>query len=257
MKSLSTFSLPFYSLKLVKIEFFWYICSAMDKIKISASKRDPSKKPGNLAKEGIIPSVVYDQKGNSTSIEIDNPKIQTILAQVTPTTLIELTVDSADPIQVLVKEVFTNPRTGLLHHISFMALDQSKKAVLPVAIDLTGESPAVRNNLGVLLFTKQFIELKGFPKDIPASIPLDISSLTDVGNTLSVADLDIPDSLGLLHKSDKNLAVVTIRPFQKAEEVETTTEEEEGEGEELAEGEVAGEGHEKPETGEDTTKEER
>lgn len=224
----------------------------MAKVTIQAKKREEEKSK-NLVFQGLLPAVIYDQKGNSDKIVIDDSKIRNILATITPTSIIELVIDGAKPKLSLVKEVQKHPRTNVLTHLSFMELDQDKESIFPVEIQLTGESPAVRNSLGLLLAPKDVIELKGYPRDIPEFLTLDISGLVNVGDSLTVANLKIPAGLSFVHEDDPRMVVATIRPFQKEEEEKKPVVA--AEGEEAVEG--AAEGETPAEAGTEAPKEEK
>ncbi len=221
----------------------------MSKFQLKAEKRtEPNTK--KLVRQEILPGVVFDQKGNSEKIQITNTRIRNILAKATPTSIIELTVGDSSVKHTLIKEVQKNPRTGQIIHLSLMELDPERKTVIPVTLQIKGESPAVKNNLGILITPKETIDLRAFPKDIPESIDVDITKLTNVGDTILVSDLAIPEHLEFIHEDDKKIAVATITPFQKEEEVKPAETEEE-----VVEGEEEKKPAEEEVTEEDTAKE--
>lgn len=207
----------------------------MARTSIKVQKRKETKKLRNLVRKGYIPCVVYDQTGKSENIMLEKTVAVKLIKTATPSTLVDLIVDTQDSQITLIKEIQRDLRTNTIYHISFMVLDPKKKSTIPISLVITGESSAVKNNLGMLLLVRDNIEVKGLPTDLPGQIPVDISQLKDVGDTLLVSDLPIPKTLELIRKSDKDLTIVTIRPFQKA--VEETTEDDDEQ--ELLDGEGA------------------
>ncbi|MEA3357705.1 MAG: 50S ribosomal protein L25 [Patescibacteria group bacterium] len=199
----------------------------MSKIQLSVQKRILTQKLRKLTNQGIIPCVVYDQKGNSTNIQLDATDFQKVLPKVTPTTLIDLTIGKEKAVQVHIKEVQRDLRRNNVHHISFLAIDPDKESVFTVKIKFSGESEAVKNSIGILVTIKDTIELKGLPNDIPEYLTINIDKLVQVGETLTSTDIKLPKGTQFVHEQDKDIAIVTVRPFQKAlEEEETKTESE-------------------------------
>ncbi len=198
------------------------------------------RKLKSMVDEGMVPAVMYDQESNSVNLKIPANHVEVLLSNIEGTPLVEITIDGKDQHLAFLKEVQMDLRRNSPRHLSFMSLAPDKKAVFDVEIVLTGESPAVRNNLGILLIPRNSVELRGLPKDIPTHIELDISSLGAVGDVLSIKDLTIPDGLEFIHEGVEELPIALVQPFQKTVEEEKAEEE-------------AAEPAEEPEEGEDGT----
>ncbi len=192
----------------------------MANIKIQAQSRTETKKMKSLIDEDYIPGVLYDQNGNSENIKIPSNIVTRLLTNSREMPLVGLKVDDGAENLALLKEVQINPRKNIPSHLSFLKLDPKKKALFTVDISLIGESPAIKNSLGILLVTKTSLELRGLPEDVPSHIEIDISSLKDVGDVISVNDLSIPENLTLINEETKELPVASIQPFQKTIEDE-------------------------------------
>jgi large subunit ribosomal protein L25 len=210
----------------------------MARKKVKVKTRESKKNVNKLLESGYIPAVAYDQKANSTNIKIDRATAEKLAYSATPSTLYDLEIDGKESSIALIKEVQKNIRTGNIHHLSFMILDPKTKLDIPVEIVPSGESPAVRNSIGVLIFVHDSLELRGLPEQIPAKIEADVNELEEIGDKITVSDIDIPEELEFVHKEDQELTLATIRPFQKVIEVEEETAEVEGEDEEGLAGEV-------------------
>lgn len=229
----------------------------MARITLESESRSKIGKLNSLRRSGYIPGVIYNQKGNSRSIQVQANVVEKFLGLLKGTPLIDISIDGKTKSIALLKEIQTDKRTNLPSHLSLLELDANKKAVFDVDIRISGESPAIKNSLGLLLISLKQIELRGLPGNIPSEIEVDISSLHEIGDTIVVSDISIPDELEFVHEDDKKLPIVAIQAFQKEEEVavpaeaEEVTEEtaetgEEAEGAETAGGEEPG-GSEEPE----------
>jgi large subunit ribosomal protein L25 len=203
--------------------------------KISTQSRKNTHNAKKLIRDGFLPAVAYDQDTNSYNIKLDYGEAIKLARSATPSTLYDLHIEEKGTQTALIKEIQKNIRTGTIHHISFMILDPDNKVDISVDVVPKGESKAVRNNLGVLIFVHDHLELRGYPKDIPESLKADISSLEDIGDKIGVDKIKIPDNLEFVREDDKNLTIATIRPFQKVQEVVVEEEETEEEGVEVGE----------------------
>jgi large subunit ribosomal protein L25 len=112
---------------------------------------------------------------------------------------------------------------------------------------LEGDAVGVRDG-GVLQQLLREIEIDALPAEIPEEITIDISEL-EVGQSLSVVDLDLPEGIDLVTDSDE-VIVTVVTPTELIEE---EVEEEE---DEFLEPEVIGEEEEGEEGTEGTEEEE-
>jgi large subunit ribosomal protein L25 len=220
--------------------------------KIILEKRDIiGKKNRNLLKEDLTPCVIYNSKGESNNIQIDSTIAKRIQNEATSTTIYDAELDGKS-IKVLVKEIDTNPITDELRHISFFGIDENKEMVFTVPFEFVGISPAVKNNLGVLVQAMDDIEVKCKLADLKPFIEIDISGLEHPGQSIAVNDITLPQGMHLINDEFSKSTIVTITELIKEEEVVAPVA---AEGEELADGETPAEG-EVPAEGETPTTEE-
>lgn len=194
--------------------------------KILFEKRDPkAKKAKVLLKEGKTPAVVYNSKTESTPIMIDSSIAKKILKEATSAIIIDAQLGEKN-MKVVVKEIDTNPVTDEIRHVSFFEIDETKDMVFSIPFNIIGISPAVKNNLGVLVQVMPSLEVKCKVKDLIPHIDIDVSSLEHPGQTITVSDLHIPENISFVNDDIKNATVVTITEMQQEEIVETAPEEE-------------------------------
>ena len=97
--------------------------------------------------------------------------------------------------------------------------------VFSIPFEIIGISPAVKNNLGVLVEVMDSIEVRCKVNDLIPSIKVDISGLEHPGQSISIDELEIPKNISLINEELKNATVVTITEMQE-EIVSTPTESE-------------------------------
>jgi len=215
--------------------------------KIVLTKRNIiGNKSKNLLKENLTPAVIYNAKGESTNIQIDSRIAGQISREATSTTIYDTELDGKSS-KVLVKEIDFNPRTEELRHISFFEIDESKPMVFTIPFHIIGISPAVKNNLGVLIEALDSIEVRCKLSDLQPFIEIDISGLDHPGQSIAVEDIKLPDGMNLINEDTKKSTIVTITEPQKEEEIVAPV---------AAEGEEVEEGTETPAEGAETPTEE-
>lgn len=205
--------------------------------KIVFEKREiTGKKSKNLLSEGFIPAVVYNSKGDSTNIKIEESAAKQILREATSTTILDSEIDGK-AIKVVVKEVDINPLTDQIRHISFFEIDENKEMVFTIPFNIVGIAPAVKNNLGVLVEVLNSVDVRCKLSSLIPAIDIDVTKLEHPGQSISVNDIEIPKGMTLVNDELSHAAIVTVTEMQKEEVIEAPVESEEG----AEEGEEAGE----------------
>ena len=119
-----------------------------------------------------------------------------------------------------------------------------------IPFEIIGISPAVKNNLGVLVDVLPSIDVKCKLESLVPFIEVDVSNLEHPGQSISVNDLNIPEGISLVNDEQATATIVTVTELQKEEEIivpEVDEEAEGAEGVETPEGEAPIEGEEAPE----------
>ena len=208
-------------------------------MKLTANKRTiEGKKVKQLRTEGIVPASVYGPKRASQNIQINKKDFIKLFKEVGYNKFFDLEIEGdSKPSKVLIKEIQKNPLSDFLVSASFYQVDEDTKIVVEVPVEIIGESPAVKLNLGFLIQQLDQVEVYCFPKDLPSSIVINIDELKEVGDGINVGDVKLPENVELSSAMDEDSTIVAISAPQKEEEVEKVEEVEEGaETSEAAEG---------------------
>lgn len=193
------------------------------------------KSSKQLLNEGLIPAVVYNAKTESTPIQVSEKLVHTLLKTATSTTIIDATVGDKK-MKVVLKGVERNPLTDTVRHLSFFQIDESAPMHFTIPFNIIGVSPAVKNNLGILVKALAGLNVRCRLADLIPQIDIDVSELEHPGQSISVSDLKLPEGITLPNDEQAHSAIVTITELQKVEEVKpVTTEETTAEGEASAE----------------------
>jgi large subunit ribosomal protein L25 len=217
-----------------------------EQITIKVATRDEKGKGSarKLRSKKSIPAVLYGHKIDPLMLSIENSEMTRILKSGGDATLIKVQIDNkgkTDEKLVMIREVQRHPVKNNILHLDLFAVNVKEKIHAPVHIRLIGEAPGVKLG-GILRQIVREIEVQALPTEIPQSFDIDVSGL-EIGDSLHVSDLTIPDNVKVLaeeHSAIVNVLAPTVIKEDEPAEGEEGVAEGEGEGE--------GEGEETKET---------
>lgn len=185
--------------------------------------------------QGVVPGVVYGQGKTTAVIEVDAKELDKIYHEAGTSRLIELKVDDKAPVNVLFHDVQVSPLSQKINHFDLYTVKMDEKIKTEVPIHFTGEAPAVHSLNAILVKNLEEIEIETLPGNLPEKFEVDLGSLEEIGQSISVSDLQMPEGVTLLTDTDE--MIVKTDPPRSEEELEELDEAvEEG-----AEAEVASE----------------
>lgn len=185
-------------------------------MKLVAQKREISgKKVKSLRGEGLVPASVYGPKKKSENIQISKKDFITAFKQVGFNKFLDLQVGEGKSNKVLVKSMFIEPISDKLMDVSFYQVDEESKITVDVPIHFLGEAPAVKLNIGFLITVTDTVALHCLPKDLPDHLEVDISKLENIGDSVNIGSLQLPEGVELDSSVVPESAIVNIAAPQK------------------------------------------
>lgn len=192
----------------------------MDRIKLEAERRNViGKKVKVLRREGMLPAVIYGKHMDPLPIVLDLRSTTKILREVSRATILTIDVEGEE-FTTLVRERQRCILTGDYEHIDFMAISMTETVRTQVNIFVEGKSPAEEEFGAVVMTGADNIEVEALPGDLPESLTVDVSVLTNIGDTITVADLVLPKGVSVLSEPTEMLAVLTVPVAELMEEEE-------------------------------------
>ena len=205
-----------------------------------------SRAARRLRRDGNVPGILYGGGEDPVAFQVDARLLRQTLAHAGA--VIELSIDGAGGMPVVVKELVRHPVSGETMHIDMLRvrLDQAISSI--VVLELLGaeDAPGVKEG-GVLEQVTRELNIEALPGDIPDTIQHDVSGV-QIGDTITLEALTPPRGVTLT--DDPETVLITVTPprlqLEAEEEIEEETElvaegeageeAEEGAGEESAEG---------------------
>lgn len=187
-------------------------------MKIVAEKR---AKTGTSASKqaraaGKLPAVIYGKAVDSLPVLVDLKEFEDAIREVGSNGVFTLEVDG-DNYQVFVKEYSYFATKPSLYHIDLQAFTAGEKVAMTIPVYVEGEEEILE---GILSQSVSEVELEIAPEDAPTQFTIDASKL-EIGDSLTVADIEIPEDAELLTETDETVVSVSA-PEDISEDLETT-----------------------------------
>jgi len=172
-----------------------------------------------LRKTDKVPAIIYGAGSEPVSITLDhNQLMHSTENEAFFSHILTVDVDGKEE-KVIIKALQRHPSREILMHADFLRVNMSDKLKVHIPIHFIGEdvAPGVKEG-GVVTHDLVDVEIQCLPADLPEYIEVDISAL-DVGSSLHLSDLVIPDSLtivALMQGADHDLQVVSVQANRAA-----------------------------------------
>jgi large subunit ribosomal protein L25 len=195
------------------------------------------KKVRALRRSGIIPANIYGHNVDSLAVQVPSDELRLLMKRHSRNEIIYVQVDGQER-PTFVRDVQRNPVTDQIVHVDFLQISLTETVRLEVPVHFSGVSPAVSTHGGIVTHSTNMVMVEALPTAVPSSIEVDISDMTEIGQSIHVGDL--PAMEGVIFLTDAGSVIVRIDlPAAERSEAEVAAEAAEAaEGAEGAEGVV-------------------
>lgn len=214
----------------------------MERLTLTAKQRKTfGKKVKSLRSAGELPGNVYGKGISSQAVAVEARAFKETLKTAGETGVVYLAIEGEEgPRPVLIHGVQAHPVTSSLTHIDFYQVNLKEKTTANVPVTLTGENNLEKIGEGLILQTLSEIEVEALPTDIPHEFEVDVSRLTEVGQTFKVGDLQYDrEKVEVKIGPEENILVMQTAEMKEEEVVEEAVSEEGVEPEVISETEAA------------------
>jgi large subunit ribosomal protein L25 len=218
---------------------------ATDRATLKAQPRTDfgSRESRRLRRSGLVPGVVYGGGSEARPFQVNDREVRNVLVH--GGALIDLEIEGAGSVPVVIKEEQRDPVRGNLIHLDLQEVKLDEEIQADVTIELLGteEAPGVKEG-GVLEHVTHQVTISALPTAIPESIPVDVSGMV-IGDTMQLSAVVAPEGVEFFLGEDQDpdeITIATLNPPRVEEEPEPELEEEAelvGEEGEVPEGEEA------------------
>ncbi len=194
----------------------------MEKINLAVENRKETGRKTRKAAGSKIPAVVYGHGFETKNVWVGATSFNRTFDKAGTNTMVQLSIEDAEPVNVLIHDFQAHPITNQIMHIDFfhVRMDETVDTHIPIAI--TGESDAVKS-LGGTLTHIESIAVRALPGDLIHEITVDISVLAGFDDRIVVSDLNIDEKIEIL--IDGQTSVANVIAPRTQEEVDAADEE--------------------------------
>lgn len=190
----------------------------MDKLSLHAQERKVlGKKVKRLRKDGQLPGHVFGKGVEGENVLVISKDFIKTFHQAGWSGLVDLKIGQGKVRPVLIREVQYDPVSGQPIHIDFFQVNLSQKVKVGIPMVLIGDQPeAVHLGEAIVLQTVNEVEVEALPTDLVEKIEVDISSLKNIDDALTVGQLNYDRSKLTVHAAEDEI-VVKLAPAVTAE----------------------------------------
>ena len=209
----------------------------MEQLKLQAIPRTVTgKQVKQLRREGLLPGVIYGHSIEPLAVQFDAREARSIADQAGSSSLINVYIaGTPTPYSVIIRDVQWDYLKRVLIHLDLQALSMTEKVRIPISINLVGIAAAVEELGGVLLHLVNEVDVECLPSALVPAIDVDISDLTQIGDSISVKDIVVPEGIEILTDAEETVVQISAVVEEVIEEEELAVEAEAGEVEVIGE----------------------
>lgn len=185
-------------------------------ITLNVELRDVKVNPKHFRRAGKVPAVYYGPGRVSTAIAVEEASFRKAFAEAGESTIVVLNTPK-ESIDALIHGVDQDPVTGDPIHVDFYIVAKDRKVEVAVPIEYIGDAPVEKQG-GVVMKVMREIEVAALPAALPHAIPVDLSVLANIGDHITVADLDLPVGVTAVTPATETVALAEAPHEEKEEE---------------------------------------
>jgi large subunit ribosomal protein L25 len=175
-------------------------------------RKESGKGPARrFRKEGMTPAVFYGRGEESILLSVNASELRKIIKEKKENIFITLQIEGEDQHLeklALLKELQIEPVSRRFYHADFYEIRMDHKLTVDVPLHFVGIPVGVQNG-GELQHLKRDLKVSCLPNVLPDFIEVDVSGI-DIGNSVKVQDIHVPEGITVLDPGDVGVAMVAV-----------------------------------------------
>ena len=159
----------------------------------------------SLRKNGEIPCVMYGNNMENIHFSVTIRDIKDLIY--TPSSFIVTIVIEGKTHLAILHEIQFHPVSDEVLHLDFLTADESLPVTIPIPVVIEGVSEGVKAG-GKLIVSTRKLSVKGLIKDLPDTLPVNISGLK-LGKTIVAGELKYPN-IQIVNRKDTIICAVKM-----------------------------------------------
>ena len=192
----------------------------METLELRATPRNivGGKQVKALRRDDVVPGIIYGHGIEPIAVQFNSREVEKAVSQAGTSSTVQVFVEGVrDPYLAIFRDVQYHTLKRNVIHLDLQALNLKETVRVPVSVILTGESPAVKDFGGILLHVLNELEIEALPTALVPSIEVDVSVLTEIGQSITVGDIVPPAGVKILNAPHEFVAQVIYAEEEKEE----------------------------------------
>lgn len=164
----------------------------------------------------LIPAELYGKGIANVHLAVPEKDFKKVFKEAGENTIVNIIVDGKK-YPAFIYDVSYDGVTDEILNIDFYQVRMDEKIKIGVPIEFIGIAPAVKSKNGILVKALQELEIEALPSDIPHNIPVNITTLEDIGQSLYVKDVSVPEKVRVLVAPDTVVVTITAQVTEEEE----------------------------------------
>ena len=174
-------------------------------------RKESGKGPARrFRQEGLIPAVFYGRGEEAIHLSVNAADLLKIIKTKKENIFIKLLIEGEKRKErlSLIKELQVEPVSRRFYHADFYEIRMDHKLTIDIPLHFSGIPIGVQNG-GELQHLKRDLKVSCLPSALPEFIDIDVSGL-DIGNSIKVQDIKVPEGIEVLDPGDVGVAIVAF-----------------------------------------------
>jgi large subunit ribosomal protein L25 len=179
------------------------------------AREETGKRVRYLRRKGITPANIYGRGMESLSFQVETRELERIVHLGAKSALVNVSIEGKQH-SALLRVLQRHPITRLALHAEFFRVELDRVIQTQVPVHVVGEAPAARLPMALVSQVMHEVTVECLPADIPSAIEVDLSPLVEIGDTIMIRDLIVPENTTIISEQDQ----VVVRAGQARVAVE-------------------------------------
>jgi large subunit ribosomal protein L25 len=163
-----------------------------------------------LRRTGQVPAIVYGGHQEPEMVSVGhNDLLKHLEHEAFYSQILDLKIGERS-VKVVLKDLQRHPAKPFIQHVDFLRITQGEKLRLVVPLHFINEERSKAIKMGAQVsHTITEVEIICLPQDLPEFIAIDMSNM-DVGQSIHLSEIPMPQGVSLAHAPDPDEPVVTV-----------------------------------------------
>lgn len=190
---------------------------SMEKLKLNLRDGKGKNKVDKMRRDSMVPGVVYGNNKEPRNVTVIEKELVKIIEEAGTSNIIDVDLDG-DSFKVLFKEIQNHPFKNKVLHFDMFEVNMTEKIRVSIPVVLEGRDE-IRVQPSILFQHLDEVEIEVLPGDLPSDAIVNVVEM-QIGDTYTVADLDIAKNDKIEILTEMDTAVATLSEPKSEEEID-------------------------------------